>query len=328
MFKKLLIIPMLIVALLPVNAFAETEAQTLKDQYTIHNGTVQAISSSQKTADENKDTDNKNNEDQFSEILFEYSEGDATNKIRLSISKDTLIVNANTLEKIKSVDEITVGNKISVAYPSLTPMAMSNPPMLSPKLIVVQSETPLNIKIDKFDNSLISSDNMLKLNISDNVKTIDVSGEKVSIEDNYNKIAAVLYGVSTRSIPAQTNPDMIIVLEDSLSGELNISEVKIKDKNLILKNNIINNDVPLLPLREISENLNFKLTWNEADKSIKIEKDGTVISTIVDNSYKENSESTIAKPQRNKGVTYVPVEFFRDMLNVNVTLTDGIYNFN
>jgi hypothetical protein len=67
------------------------------------------------------------------------------------------------------------------------------------------------VKYDVFDKDLISSDKSLKLNISDKTEIISQDGKAFEGELANRKLV-VLYGVSSKSIPAQTNPSKVIVL--------------------------------------------------------------------------------------------------------------------
>ncbi|RVU54027.1 copper amine oxidase N-terminal domain-containing protein [Anaerosphaera multitolerans] len=315
MLKKLLLVPVLILSLLPVSAFAESTTDIPEKEYVLHNGEIKSIV---------KEEDEKT----ISEILFKYNEDDKENEIRLSISDKTLILNGENSEKAKAED-IVEGAEITVAYPSKTPVGMSFPPVLSPKLIIIQGETPIFLKVSSFNDSLVSSDNLLKLNLSEDVKILDENLTAKTAEDIKGNTLAVLYGVSTRSIPAQTTPNLVVILdnnveqtEDKEPMEVNREKIVIGGEEMTLKNSLLSDD--LFPLREISESMEFKITWKDSDKSIEIEKDDLKV-TILNNEYE--SEVNFENPKRVQGVTYVPQEFFSELLKVNVTLENGVYQF-
>ncbi len=56
----------------------------------------------------------------------------------------------------------------------------------------------------------------MKLNIGENTVIMNTKGEcrVFTAEDIKNKNAAVIYDVTTRSIPAQTTPLLVLLLED------------------------------------------------------------------------------------------------------------------
>ena len=56
----------------------------------------------------------------------------------------------------------------------------------------------------------------MKLNIGENTVIMNTKGEQrvFTAEDIKNKNVAVIYDVTTRSIPAQTTPLFVMILED------------------------------------------------------------------------------------------------------------------
>ena len=92
-----------------------------------------------------------------------------------------------------------------------------------------------NIKVDKFDSDLVSGDKTLKLKLSDETEIEWLNGIKIfffvkptpeQLADLIaNKKLIVFYGATTKSIPAQTTPTKIIVLEDP---DINPQENNIK----------------------------------------------------------------------------------------------------
>jgi hypothetical protein len=68
-----------------------------------------------------------------------------------------------------------------------------------------------NVKVDFFNNDLVSSDGNLKLNL---VPTTEIILTNDQPFDKYpgNRNLIVVYGPTTKSIPAQTTPYKIIVL--------------------------------------------------------------------------------------------------------------------
>ena len=67
-----------------------------------------------------------------------------------------------------------------------------------------------NVKVDYFNNQLVSADGQLKLNIAPNTPTLLTNGQPFS-KNPANRNLIVIYGPTTRSIPAQTTPYQIIV---------------------------------------------------------------------------------------------------------------------
>lgn len=133
-------------------------------------------------------------------VLVENENGEEANIV---ISKDTYILNNA---------EVTVGKVVTGFYASNTPMLMIYPPQYKTEVLVVGNMDQI-VKYDVFDKDLISSDKSLKLSISDKTEIVSQDGKAFEGELANRKLV-VLYGVSSKSIPAQTNPSKIIVLFD------------------------------------------------------------------------------------------------------------------
>jgi hypothetical protein len=77
-------------------------------------------------------------------------------------------------------------------------------------LIIAKDSNVRSVKVDYFDNDLVSSDGQLKLNITDKTKIVLRNGQAFS-KSPANRNLIVIYDVSTKSIPAQTTPSEIII---------------------------------------------------------------------------------------------------------------------
>ncbi|NLB88050.1 MAG: copper amine oxidase N-terminal domain-containing protein, partial [Syntrophomonadaceae bacterium] len=108
--------------------------------------------------------------------------------------------------------EIAVGDEIIYFYDISLPMIMIYPPQIKADVIALKN-SERNIKVDIFDKDLVSLDNTLKLNITEQTEVIfrDGSTYKGSLA---NQKLIVIYDISTKSIPAQTSPKKVIVLDE------------------------------------------------------------------------------------------------------------------
>ncbi|RFU69436.1 hypothetical protein D0469_09445 [Peribacillus saganii] len=105
---------------------------------------------------------------------------------------------------------ISVGDRVTGYYDANAPVPLIYPPQYR-ALVMVKDNPYQNVKVDYFNNQLVSSDGMLKLNLSSNTLIVLPNGQAFSrIPANRNLI--VIYGPSTKSIPAQTTPYKIIVM--------------------------------------------------------------------------------------------------------------------
>lgn len=136
--------------------------------------------------------------DKFFVSLVGEDEAEAT----FLVSTDTFRANGITFEP---------GTTITGYYDNHAPMTMIYPPQYNVIALSAYDEGS-NIKIDVFDENLLSSDGMLVLNSLEGVQITDQRGEPFE-GDIAGRALAVYYGISTRSIPAQTTPDAVIVMD-------------------------------------------------------------------------------------------------------------------
>lgn len=110
------------------------------------------------------------------------------------------------------VDHVMVmpGDIVIGFYDANAPVPLIYPPQYN--AIVMALYTPnQNVKVDFFDDQLVSSDNTLKLNI-DPYTQIILENDQAFTQNPGNHNLIVVYGPTTRSIPAQTVPYKIIVM--------------------------------------------------------------------------------------------------------------------
>lgn len=104
---------------------------------------------------------------------------------------------------------VELGMSVVGFYDVNAPMVLSFPPRYRP-MIVALDDHKYNIKVDTFDERLLSADGELMLHIGPDTEIRMENGQDF-IGDLPGKLLMVLYGVTTRSIPAQTTPEEIIV---------------------------------------------------------------------------------------------------------------------
>lgn len=109
---------------------------------------------------------------------------------------------------------IKVGDFVYGYYLLNQPMILIYPPQYN--ILVFGLEKPdRTIKVDYFDQQLLSSDNTLQLNISDSTWIVDKYGRpycgKITDRDLF-----IIYLMSTKSMPAITTPTVIVLLDEQL----------------------------------------------------------------------------------------------------------------
>lgn len=138
--------------------------------------------------------------DELIDILVE-SEDD---ELIFHVSDDVRVLDMQDTKENKRI-HLEEGARVKVVFHKDTPMAMSLPGQVTPLVVIVlngEEDSQETVFVDRFDDELVSSDNSLKLNIEEDA------------EDYKGKVLAVYYDMSTKSIPAQTNPIKIIIIEE------------------------------------------------------------------------------------------------------------------
>jgi hypothetical protein len=105
---------------------------------------------------------------------------------------------------------VGVGDKVTGFYDSNAPAILIYPPQY-PAIVMAKDTRYQNVALDYFNNQLISSDGNLKLNMDPSTK-IFLTNDQLFNRYPGNKNLIVVYGPTTKSIPAQTTPYKIIVL--------------------------------------------------------------------------------------------------------------------
>ncbi len=104
---------------------------------------------------------------------------------------------------------VAVGDWVVGYYDANAPIPYIYPPQYQ-ALVIVKVSPYQNVKVDYFNNQLVSSDGLLKLNLSPYTPIILINGQPFSGNPG-NRNLIVLFGPVTKSIPAQTTPHKIIV---------------------------------------------------------------------------------------------------------------------
>lgn len=221
--------------------------------------------------------------------------------------------------------KIEKGLQLTGYYESGKPMIMIYPPQYSIDIVTPVYEEGF-VKVDKFDSNLLSNDKQLKLNISEETEIIWENNTQIywfakpTIEDLEtvlgNRQMIVYYDFMTKSLPAQTTPNKIIVLSQQIEDKINIivEDVIIDAPNAYISEagNV------MVPVRAISEALGYEVNWNSDERSVKIGNDVTF--KVLEPNY--SSEGTVVTLEEASVIindrTFVPLSFFKEVIKVNV----------
>jgi hypothetical protein len=146
----------------------------------------------------------------ISEYPSEQAAG-CTKLMTVTASKDD-VVNFVVTPKTYIVSHVMLqtGDEVIGFYDADAPAILIYPPQY-PAIVMARRSAFSDIKVDYFDDQLISSDGQLKLNIAPLTLVILENGQ-VFTGDLRNRLLTVVYGATTRSIPAQTTPLKVVVM--------------------------------------------------------------------------------------------------------------------
>ena len=145
-------------------------------------------------------------------LINETGEGAGCYKLISVENIDGVLVNFLVAPDTYFVDHVMVRPRDMVTgfYDANAPVPLIFPPQY--RAIVMAKDNPYqNVKVDYFNSQLISSDNILKLNVAPWTKIVLENGQAFT-KSPTNRNLIVVYGATTKSIPAQTTPYKIIVM--------------------------------------------------------------------------------------------------------------------
>ncbi|MEK5233256.1 copper amine oxidase N-terminal domain-containing protein [Lysinibacillus sp. FSL K6-0232] len=227
----------------------------------------------------------------------------------LEITKDTLVFD-NTGKRV----ELKEGDKV-VAYTFANkPQKYIYPPQFDPDVVIVESEDAGFVEVDYFFENLVNTYNLLKLNIGDDTELLNAKGETVASKDLTNKHLVVFYTASTKSIPAQTTPTKIIVLDNA--DESVIDPIEAEITAIIASEAYEVAGIKMVPLRSIAEKLGYQVV--ATGKTVILTKgDTTYTMTRGEKAFHFNQALhtlQVAPALLNGATTYVPVELINNYL--------------
>lgn len=161
----------------------------------------------------------------------------------------------------------------------------------------------------------------MKLNISDETEILLQDGT-VYEGELAGKRLVVIYGPSTKSIPAQTTPYKIIVLfdriEDRAAYDVSNMEIIVNNKKIEAPAAYENKQgTVMVPLRAIAEALGYEVVWNNETRSITLGED--IFLTIGKDEYVagKNTIKLGTAPELVENKTFVPLNFFKNVVKMN-----------
>lgn len=265
---------------------------------------------------------------------------DQNNTVNLKITDDTLVY--DNLGNKKALSDLTDGSKITVFTGSYEPTPLILPVQYTANVIIINGDKEGNVNADTYladEEGYTNAANTLKIAAADDTKIVDKDEKEYKGDLDKNDLI-VFYGVSTKSIPAQTTPTKVVVLGKNeialkqieaaknatpaptaapeateapkvsyaglvnvVIGDKNVSDVYAKD------------NTTMVPLREVAEAAGFTVTWDAENRAV-ILNDGVYSLKIGENSYVKGKMMPLtlsAAPEIVNDLTYVPAEFFAEV---------------
>lgn len=262
------------------------------------------------------------------------------NTVNYTILENTLVFNSKG-EK-KEVKDIEKDADITVFTNSYSPAPLIMPPQYQADVIIINDGEEIgSVNVDTYiadGERLINAVNSLVLNIGETTKIVDKDGKEVKADELKNKDLVVFYTITTRSIPAQTTPEKVVVLGENetalaqIAAAQNVtaetptpapvetpeisSATAVVVGNKTVTNIYSKDDVLMVPLREIAEELGFTVEWDGNLRAV-ILNGGMYSLKIGENSYVKGKMMPVelkAAPEIKDDLTYVPVEYFTEVL--------------
>ena len=187
-------------------------------------------------------------------------------------------------------------------------------------IVITNEESQTSIYVDTFakaEEGLLSADGELVLAMEN--------------ADEYDgKKLLVFYDFATMSLPAQTNPVKVVVLEDVEAAEkvtiafnVGSSIVNINGEDVeVEKPYIVGEGVTLVPIRVISESFGAEVNWDGETKTVTVvDGDTTIVVTVGSKTATVNGEEKDleeAPELTENGFTMIPLRFISENLGAEV----------
>jgi hypothetical protein len=250
-----------------------------------------------------------------------------------------LIITENTVYPFETL--FSTGDTVTGWYLADAPMITIWPPRYNTAVLAVGRPDHTAIQVDRFftqDNDsiangyMLSRDQMFAFKTDENTEIILANGDDFTDGDIEGRRIVVIYGPSTRSIPELAVAQKLIVLYedivpleplpdyddiiDATGWPIVVDGVEIEAPEAFQ----LEDGQLMLPLRAIAEALGYEVKWDGAARTVTLGDE--VQLTIGD----PEGYVLLQKPQNDivsthapvirGGSTFVPMHFFRDIMNL------------
>lgn len=230
--------------------------------------------------------------------------------LRFVVSPTTTIVDRETGSVI-TADKLTEGMEVAVIYSAMAPMGMSIPPYMGQVTAVVANADKGSISVGYFNNDLLNEKDLLQLNISEKTTILTTLGTRsiLGADDVKGKDAVVFYDITTRSIPAQTTPSLVLLLEEREAVTEETEAAAVDTKSV---------EAPeMVALRDAAEAKGYSVKWQGKTAPVVLEKDGmTAEITLGSTTYVVEGDmamTSAAAAELTDGVLYVSADVVENL---------------
>ena len=239
-------------------------------------------------------------------------------------SPATLIVDEKTVYPFES--EISKGDTVTGYYLANAPMMAIWPPQYNIAVLAVGAPEGDSVKVDRFsawadnaDGYMLAYGGAFAFRMNDETEVVLADGKDFKGGDIENRRLVVIYDASTKSIPELATARKVIVLfEDAVplpellpEDIFNVSEfpILVDGVKIDAPAAFMDGDAVMVPLRAIAEALGYDVKWDAAARAVTL--DGMTKVVIGQEVVAGSPAPVIAD-----GVTYVPLRFFIDALDM------------
>lgn len=253
----------------------------------------------------------------------------AYNEIILHAQDNTYIVNAQDGTPVLAKD-LKKGDVVTAYYgPAVT---RSLPPQGSAIALVVgtpeKGSAGMYMKVGALQEN---EDGSIRVLCTNNERMVTIRPETFGDISKIKEGSELMvwYDMMTMSIPAQATATKAVLLPakmdirvNTIAGVIvtNKQELRLGEYDLIKKNE----NTVMLPLRVIAESLGYQILWQDEKGAAHLKKGGhTMTLTIGSKEYSRDNKALQLDyaPEMVNGTTLIPVEFFTEVMKLNVEIS-------
>lgn len=259
--------------------------------------------------------------DSINEDSLTISGEGAYKNLILNVTDESYILNGKTGENL-DFSTLKENSSVSVYYDGR--MTRSIPPIGLAKAIVVgdADENGLYMQVKEVEKI----ENGVRVLCSNGDRLVTINNDILADAKNINigDELLVWYKAMTLSLPGQAVAEKAVILNKNSDITVNLldNSIIVKENNRVISTPaIVKNEKILLPLRQITEQFGYNVSWKEDSKSVDLLKGPQFATLTIDShDYGKNKMRIVLDntPQIINGVTYVSSDFFEKVLELSV----------